>query len=108
MEWLFLTCHNSWIVCRLVRGNGDPFLAYSPTCSIENSRPFRAFLGAILSVHEDVAVQASVYNPDMGLDLVPEEKEDGPLPEDDIDDGSGRSRQPVPAQPPVVMLRNPG
>ncbi|KAH9049838.1 hypothetical protein EDB84DRAFT_1555805 [Lactarius hengduanensis] len=51
MEWVFLTCHNYWVVFRLVSNNDDPFLAFSPMCSIEDSsEPFRAFLGAILSV----------------------------------------------------------
>ena len=86
MEWLFLTCHNYWIVCRLVKDDINPFLAYSSMSSIENSsEPFRAFLGAILSVIEGVAVQDSSSNPDMELDTIIEgEGEDpGVLPEDD-------------------------
>src|SRR5882757_9201571 len=35
--WLFLTCHNYWIVCRLVRDDDHPFLAYSPRNYIEPS-----------------------------------------------------------------------
>jgi len=93
MEWLFLTCHNYWVVCRLVRDDDNPFLAYSPNYSIENSsEPFRAFLGAILSVLKAVPVQTSVFNPDMELDVIPEEEDKGPLPEDDVDDGSGAFR----------------
>ncbi|KAI9465415.1 hypothetical protein BJY52DRAFT_1202193 [Lactarius psammicola] len=90
MEWLFFTCHNYWIVCRLVSGGDNPFLAFSPICSIENSsEPFRALLGAILSVLGNVHVQPSEFNPNMVLDIIPEEEDDGHLPEDDTDDGSG-------------------
>jgi hypothetical protein len=82
MEWLFLTCHNHWIVCRLVRDDDNPYLAYSPGISIqESSEPFRAFLGAILSVVKDVPVESSAYNPNIELDTIEEEQ-------DDIDDGS--------------------
>ncbi|KAI9464522.1 hypothetical protein BJY52DRAFT_1145192 [Lactarius psammicola] len=88
MEWLFLTCHNYWIICHLARDDENPFLAYSPNYSIENSsEPFRAFLGAILSIIKAVPVQTSVFNPDMELDIIPEEVDNGP--EDDIVDGSG-------------------
>ena len=94
MEWLFLSCHNYWIVCRLVnRNDGTPFLAYSPNYSIrDSSEPFRAFLGAILSVKERVPVQESVFHPHIDLDVIPEEVDDGPLPEHDIDGGSGEYR----------------
>jgi hypothetical protein len=90
MEWLFLTCHNYWIVCRLVRDDDCPYLAYSPAISIEDSsEPFRAFLGAILSVVKDVPIESSTYSPDMGLDTIEEEDDDCPSPEYDIDDGPG-------------------
>ncbi|KAH9964387.1 hypothetical protein BGW80DRAFT_1438550 [Lactifluus volemus] len=80
-QWLFLTCFNYWIVCRLVRDDSNPYLVYSPRISIrESSEPFRAFLG--------VPVEPSAYNPDIVLDTIAEEN-DGPLLEDDIDDGSG-------------------
>lgn len=94
MEWLFLSCHNYWVVCRLVsRNDGTPFLAYSPNYSMrDSSEPFRAFLGAILSVKETVPVQESVFNHHMDLDVIPEDVDDGPLPEHDIDDGSGEYR----------------
>ena len=90
MEWLFLSCHNYWIVCRLVKDDDHPFLAYSPITSIENSsEPFRAFLGAILSVIKGVAVAPSTFDPYMELDTVIEDDEDsGVLPEC-IDDSSG-------------------
>jgi hypothetical protein len=74
----------------VVRDDDNPFLAYSPKCSIENSsKPFRAFLGAILSVLKAAPVEPSVFNPDMELDFIPD---DEPLPEDDIDDCSGTYR----------------
>jgi hypothetical protein len=90
MEWLFFSCHNYWIVCRLVRDDDHPYLAYSPKFTIkDSSEPFRAFLGAILSVVKDVPVERSAYNSDMELDIIEEEEDDGPLPEDDIGDDSG-------------------
>jgi hypothetical protein len=93
MEWLFLSCHNYWIVCRLVKDDNHPFLAYSPLTSIENtSEPYRAFLGAILSDIKGIAVAPSPFNPDMELDSVVEEDKDkvpGIPPQDDIDHGSG-------------------
>ena len=93
MEWLFLSCHNYWIVCRLVKDDDHPYLAYSPEISIkDSSEPFRAFLGAILSVVEDVPVEASAYSSNVQLDTIEEEEEDGPSPEDDFDDGSGAYR----------------
>ena len=92
MQWLFITCHNYWIVCRLVRDDHRTFLAYSPMVSIDNSSvPFRALLGCILSVIKRVSVEASEFDPDMELDIVVEERGEGPLPEDDIDDGSAYS-----------------
>src|SRR5260221_14491093 len=71
-EWLFLPCHNYWIVIRLVtRDNAPPFLAFSPLITMEDSSvPFRAFLGAILSVVEGRVVEASVFD---GPQAIPEE-----------------------------------
>jgi hypothetical protein len=90
MEWLFLTCHNYWIVCRLVKHDQHPFLAYSPVVSVGNSSlPFRAFLGALLSVIKAVPVEPSESSPNLQLDTIFEDKDDGPLPQDDVDDGSG-------------------
>jgi hypothetical protein len=54
----------------------------------DSSEPFRAFLGAILSVVKDVPVEPSVFDPQMALDTIVEE-DDGPSPEHDIDDSSG-------------------
>ena len=84
MEWLFLTCHNHWIVCRLVKDDEHPYLVYSPKISIDDSsEAFRAFLGAILSVGEAVQVEPSTYNSNMQLDTIEEEENTDPLPEDD-------------------------
>ena len=111
MEWLFLTCHNSWVAFRLVSGgpNTKPFLAYSPVFTIQDSsEPFRALLGAVLSVKTGVSVQESAYHPYTDLGIIDEEVDDGPLPEDDIDDGSGpyhnHSRTSV--SPSVPMTRS--
>ena len=88
MEWLFFSCHNYWIVCRLVRDDNHPYLAYSPEITMkDSSEPFRAFLGAVLSVVKDVPVERSAYSSNMKLDIIKED--DGPSPEDDIDDDSG-------------------
>src|ERR1700692_3251703 len=91
MEWLFLSCHNYWIVCRLVKDDDHPFFDYSIiTSNKDSSDPFRAFLGAILSVIKGVAVEPSPFNPNMELDIIIEEDDDpGILPEDDIGDSSG-------------------
>ncbi|KAH9004927.1 hypothetical protein EDB86DRAFT_2796383 [Lactarius hatsudake] len=113
MEWLFLTCHNYWVVCRLVSNNDNPFLAYSPLCSIEDSsEPFRALLGAILSVLKGVPVQASEFNPAMVPDTIPtipEKEEGGSSPEDNADDGSGEYRgsstKNISSEPPATRSR---
>ena len=90
MEWLFLTCFNYWIVCRLVRDDHNPYLTYSPPITIQNSsEPFRAFLGAILSIIKDVPVESNAYNPTILLDTIEEKQDGGPLPEYDIVDGPG-------------------
>jgi hypothetical protein len=87
MEWLFLTCHNYWIVCRLVRHDDHPFLAYSPRVSIENSsKPFLAFLGCVLSGTQGAAVAPSPFKLDM-LDSIQEGK--GPPEHDIVDAKSG-------------------
>ena len=90
MEWPFLTCHNYWITCRLVKDDDRPFLVYSPKISIkDSSEPFRPFLGAILSVLKGAYIEPCTFNPDMQLDTIIEDTDEGPLPEDDIDDHSG-------------------
>jgi hypothetical protein len=76
MEWLFLTCHNNWIVCRLVR---DDFLAYLV------SKTHRCLFEALLSVVEDMHVERSEFTQ---LDIIPEDEDPGVLPEHDIDSGS--------------------
>jgi hypothetical protein len=73
-----------------VRDDDNPYLAYSPMISIqESSEPFRAFLGAILSVAKDVSVESSAYDPDIKLDTIKEDEDPGPLLEDDDEDESG-------------------
>ena len=72
-----------------MRDNDHPYLAYSQEITIKNSsEPCRAFLGAILSVVKDVPVELGAYSSDMELDII-EDEDEGPLPEDDIDDDSG-------------------
>jgi hypothetical protein len=90
MEWLFHTCHNYWIVCRLVRDDDRPFLAYLPKISIkDSSEPFRAFLGTILSVLKGAYIEPSTFNLDLQLDAIIEDTDESHLPEDDIDDRPG-------------------
>ena len=88
----------------------NPFLAYSPAISIEeSSEPFRAFLGAILSVVKGVRVEPSAYNPNITLDTMKEGQDDGPLHEHNIDDGSeyqGRSGRGA-NTPPKTRSRDP-
>ena len=97
MEWLFLTCHNYWIVLRLVKGGRKPpFLAFSPLITMEDSSvPFRAFLGAVLSVVTGGVVGASVFNET--LDTVQGEaldEEGFPSSGSDGDDSLGEYRGP--------------
>ena len=74
MEWLFITCHNCWIVCCLVRDDHPPFLAYSLMISINNtSMPFRALLSAILSVVKKVPVKPTKFSPKIELDTIDDE-----------------------------------
>jgi hypothetical protein len=107
MEWLFLTCYNHWIVCRLVRDDDNPYLAYSPGISIqESSEPFRAFLGAILSVVKDVPVESSAYNPNIELDTIEEEQDDGPLPDDGSGEYQGSSARGADTGSPMTRSRD--
>jgi hypothetical protein len=90
IQWLFFSCHNYWIVCRFVRDDHHPYLVYSPKITIkDSSEPFRAFLGAILSVVKEVSVKRSAYNFNMELDIIEEGEDDSPSPEEDVDDDSG-------------------
>lgn len=88
---MFLSCHNYWIICHLVsRHDGEPFLVYSPCSSIENSsEPFRAFLGAVLSVQNGVPVHTSTINPEMKLNY-------GPFADNDIVGSSTNVSSKVP------------
>lgn len=90
MEWLFLTSHNHWIICRLVSNAHNPFLAYSPCISMEDSsEPFRALLGAMLSVYHNIPVLATVFSDNNVLEEDPREDQgDGMVMEDNTDAGS--------------------
>lgn len=53
----------------MVRAGQSPFLAYSDVITMRDSSvPFRAFLGAILSVVREVNVEPSIFDPAIGLD----------------------------------------
>jgi hypothetical protein len=108
--WLFLTCHNHWIVCRLVRDGDTPYLVYSLGISIqESSEPFRAFLGAILSVVKNVHVESSPYNPNIELDTIEEEQDDDSLSEYGTNEGSeyqGSSGGGADTGPPMTRSRD--
>ena len=102
-EWLFTTSLNHWIVCRLVRDDGTPYLAYSPMPNVkESSETFRAFIGAVLSVVKDVSVESSPYNPNIELDTIEEEGDDGPLSEREYQDSSGTGA----ITPPITRSRD--
>jgi len=110
MGWLFLSCHNYWIVCRLVRDDVHPFLAFSQKISIQDSsEPFRAFLGAILSALKGAPIKPSTFNPEMQLDSITEQTDGGPLPEDVLSDHSGPYRgspsKRSAAEPPMTRSR---
>lgn len=82
LKWLFITSHNEWIACRLVRRDGHhPFLVYSNMVTMQDSSiPFRAFLAAILSVMHHIDVEPSVFDPTIALDIV-ENRKNGSKPE---------------------------
>lgn len=62
---------------------------------MENSSvPFRAFLGAILSVAEGQAVEASVFDRSLELNIVHEEEEEESVPTPVPDDGSREYKSP--------------
>ena len=47
------------------------YLAYSPEITIkDSSEPFRAFLGAFLSIVKDVPVERNAYCSDMEFDII--------------------------------------
>ena len=99
MEWLFLTCHNHWIVLRLVKGGSKPpFLAFSPLITMEDtSVPFRALLGAVLSLVKGRVVEASVFSEPQTIDTIEEEapgEEGSPSFGPDGNDDSGEYRCP--------------
>ncbi|KAH9175245.1 hypothetical protein EDB89DRAFT_1903808 [Lactarius sanguifluus] len=83
IEWLFLTCHNSWIVCCLVSDNDNPFLAFSRIFSIEGS----STVSGISWCHF-----AGEFHPPVALDTIPEEGEGGSSSSPEDVDGSGEYR----------------
>jgi len=89
-EWLFMSCHNYWIVFRLVRGGSKPpFLAFSPLITMEDSSvPFRTLLGAILSVVKGGVVDASVFDDNQILNTTNKKEEKGSESTFDADGGS--------------------
>jgi hypothetical protein len=91
LQWLFLTCHNFWIIFRLTKVGDDMILAYSPMLDISSSSiPFRAYLGAVLSAVRGFPVNPTVITVGTILDTLPEEDEgEDSTPEDMDDDGSG-------------------
>ncbi len=71
---------------------------------MENSSvPFRAFLGAILSVVKGKAVEASVFNREMELDTINEEEEEESPSTPDADDGSKRKNPHPPPMPTMAQ-----
>jgi len=86
-----LSCHNYWIVLRLVGGGEPPFMAFSPQITMEDtSVPFRAFLGAILSVAKRGVVEARAFSDSQILDTIDEEEDEEGYPStSDADNGSG-------------------
>ena len=66
-------------------------LVYSPVLDIANSSiPFRALLGAVLSVVREFPVEATTFPADAILDTFPEEDyAEDPPSDDGGDDGSG-------------------
>lgn len=74
IEWLFISSHNYWIVCRLVKHDEHSYLVYSQAISVkDSSEPFRVFLSAILSVIKGIPVDPSPYNSNMDFDTIEEE-----------------------------------
>ena len=61
----------------------------------DSSVPFRAFLGALLSVVEDMHVERSEFTPGMQLDIIPEDEDPGVLPEHDEYSGSSNDEMPI-------------
>jgi len=74
-----LSCHNYWIVFRLIRGGSKPpFLAFLPLITMEDSSvPFRTLFSAILSVVKGGVIEASVFDDTQILNIIDKEKEKG-------------------------------
>jgi hypothetical protein len=99
LEWLFLTCHNSWIVFHLTKIGNETVLAYSPMLDIvDSSVPFRAYFGSVLSVLKQVPVKPTVLPADLVLDTLQEEDDDDDGESgDSSSDGDHGDNKPSPA-----------
>jgi len=76
-------------VFRLAKVNNERVLVYSPVLDIDHSSiPFRALLGAVLSVIEGFTVDATTFPTDAVLNTLPEEDDAEDPPDDDDDDES--------------------
>ena len=64
MEWLFLSCHNYWIVYRFVRDDDHPYLAYSSEISHRSLFELSSVLFYLLSRMSlsSVARTAQIWN----------------------------------------------
>jgi hypothetical protein len=70
-------------------------LAYSPFLEIkDSSRPFLAYLGALLSVIRNVPVQPTIFPTNIGLDDLDEDDEDEEDPVSDSENDSGSEYLP--------------
>jgi hypothetical protein len=116
-EWLFLSCHNSWIVFRLVNIDGNRVLAYSPVLEMANSSiPFCAYFGVLLSIVENVPVQQTSFPADPILDMLDEDpdedggsisKSDSENPSDEYTPpGGGSAGGDSATAPPMTRLRS--
>jgi hypothetical protein len=85
-------------VLRLTKVGDERVLAYSPMINISNSSiPFRAFLGAILSVFRNIPVRPTVLPATSIMDMLAEDegdKEEDAEPSSDDDGGPSESYKP--------------
>lgn len=78
-------------------------LAYSPMLHIANSSiPFRAYLGALLSIVKGLPVAPPIFSIDNILETLPEadqDMDDDSFPNSNGEDGSGTYKTPPPIHP---------
>jgi hypothetical protein len=80
LEWLFFTSHNH-------RHDQHPFLMYYPMISTQDlPEPFRAFLGALLSILKNFPVEPSEFKPKLEFDTIERRETPDLEPGDDIED----------------------